>query len=60
MKIFAYLSVALVGSTSSAKFMENDRLAAEGMAKLGVHLAENGIPCPGTCTLDKASVRREW
>lgn len=60
MKISTYLSVALAGSTTSAKFMENDRLAAEGMTKLEIHLAKNGIPSPGTCTLDKASVRREW
>jgi tyrosinase len=59
MKITTYLSVALVGSTN-AKFMENDLLAAEGMARLGIHLAKNGLPSPGTCTLDKVSVRREW
>lgn len=59
MKISTYLNVALAGS-ASAKFMENDQLAAEGMIKLGIHLAKNGIPSPGTCTLDKVSVRREW
>lgn len=59
MKISTYLGIALAGSTS-AKFMENDHLAAEGMTKLAIHLTKNGIPSPGTCTLDKVSVRREW
>jgi tyrosinase len=57
--LISLLSAGLFGSTD-AKFMENDVLAAQGMRKLRTHLAKNGLPSPGTCTLDTASVRREW
>jgi tyrosinase len=60
MRISHLLSAVLVGSTNARKFMENDALAAEGVLKLSLHLAEKGIPGPGTCTPDKLSIRREW
>jgi tyrosinase len=59
---FFYLlsaGLALAGHTS-VKFMGNDALAAEGFTKLMFHVAKRGIPSPGTCTLEKLSVRREW
>lgn len=60
MKLSNVLVAGLASSANALKFQENDLLAAEGMLKLGIHLAKNGLPAPGTCTLDKVSVRREW
>ncbi|KAF2621922.1 Di-copper centre-containing protein [Macroventuria anomochaeta] len=60
MKISYLLSIVFCVGSTNAKLMEHDLLAAEGMLKLGIHLAENGLPSPETCTLDKVSVRREW
>lgn len=47
-------------SAAALKVLEHDILAAEGVFKLGFHLAATGLPSPETCTLDKLSVRREW
>ena len=60
MKLSHILTASLAGCADALKFMENDVLAAEGMIKLGIHVAKNGLPSPGTCTLDKVSIRREW
>ncbi|CBX97525.1 hypothetical protein IAQ61_007066 [Plenodomus lingam] len=60
MKLGNILLSGLVGSTGAVKFMEVDSLAAEGMFKLGMHIAENGYPSPKTCTLKNAAIRREW
>ena len=59
MKISHIVRIVLVSSTN-AKLMGNDYLAAQGMMNLGIRLAQNGLPSPGNCTLDKVSVRREW
>ena len=50
---------ALLGS-ASATFLESDRLAAEGLMKLSLHVAENGYPNAEQCTLKSVAVRREW
>ncbi|KAI8942273.1 hypothetical protein NX059_000352 [Plenodomus lindquistii] len=60
MKLKNILVGGLAGSASATKFMEVDALAAEGMFKLGMHIAENGYPSPKTCTMENVSVRREW
>ena len=60
MKLSDILVAGLASSINALKLQENDALAAEGMVKLGIHLGKNGLPAPGTCTLDKVSVRREW
>lgn len=60
MKLSHIFYATLACSTNALKFMENDALAAEGVLKLGLHLAEKGFPSPGNCTLDKFSIRREW
>ena len=53
-------TIAAPTSAGALKLLEHDILAAEGVFKLGFHLAANGLPSPGTCTLDKLSIRREW
>lgn len=58
--LFAILVAIAAPVTEAAKLLEHDVLAAEGVFKLGIHLATNGLPKPGTCTLDKLSIRKEW
>lgn len=60
MKLSNILPAGLIGSASAVKFMEVDQLAAQGMFKLGLHVAQNGYPSPKTCTLDNVAIRREW
>lgn len=60
MKFATILTAGFAGSASAIKFMEVDALAAEGVFKLGLHVAENGYPSPKTCTLKNVAVRREW
>ena len=62
MKFLLALTAGLLGgaSASAIKFMENDVLAAKGMASLAVHVAQNGYPAPEKCTLKNVAVRREW
>ncbi|KAF1925572.1 uncharacterized protein M421DRAFT_94651 [Didymella exigua CBS 183.55] len=60
MKLPNVLVAGLASSANALKFQENKLLAAEGMLRLGFHLAKNSLPAAGTCTLDKVSVRREW
>ena len=54
------LTIAAPTGAGALKLLEHELLAAEGVVKLKSHLAANGPPSPGTCTLDKLSVRREW
>ena len=54
------LTIAAPTGAGALKLLEHDILAAEGVLKLGFHLLANGLPSPGTCTLDKLSIRREW
>jgi tyrosinase len=59
--VFALLfAIAAPTGADALKLLEHDILAAEGVFKLGFYLAANGLPSPGTCTLDKLSIRREW
>jgi tyrosinase len=60
MKLSNILVAGLASGADALKFQVNVALAAEGMLKLSIHLAKNGVPAPGTCTLDKVSIRREW
>ncbi|KAF3000069.1 hypothetical protein E8E13_001545 [Curvularia kusanoi] len=57
MKLEKVLSLLIIITTpvgaGALKLQEHDVLAAEGVLKLGFHLAANGIASPGTCTLDK-------
>jgi tyrosinase len=58
-KLFAFLfTITAPAGAGAPRLLEHDILAAEGVLKLGLHLAANGLPSPGTCTLDKLSVRR--
>ena len=59
MKIFRVAAAALLGNMACA-IMENDALAAQGLLKLQHHVAHSGYPDPEKCTLENASVRREW
>ncbi|KAF2274321.1 Di-copper centre-containing protein [Westerdykella ornata] len=73
MKITSLATAALIGSTSAAPldsrstlqkrwlgFLETDALAAEGVFRLGLHVALNGYPNSQKCTLANVSYRREW
>ena len=62
MKLSLILTAGLLGGANAGaiKFMENDALAAKGMANLAVHVAKNGYPAPEKCTLKNVAVRREW
>ena len=60
MKLITVLLAIAAADAGAFKFMGNDLLAAEGMLKLGIHVAVKGLPSPGTCTLDNVSIRREW
>lgn len=57
---FSALTAALLLSGTSATFLESDVLAAEGLTKLGLHVAVNGYPNAEQCTLKNVAVRREW
>jgi tyrosinase len=60
MKLSHVLPVGLIGGASAIKFMEVDALAAQGVFKLGLHVAQSGYPSPQTCTLENVAIRREW
>lgn len=55
-----YISIATLLGRASAAFGRHDVLAAQGMINLEAHVATSGYPEPGTCSLEKARVRREW
>jgi len=57
MRSTAIIIPALLGGTSA---FEIDKLAAEGFAKLTLHVAHEGYPNAEFCTLDNVAVRREW
>lgn len=59
MKFVAATVAALLGGTN-ATFLESNLLAAEGLTKLGVHVAVHGYPNADHCTLSNVAVRREW
>jgi hypothetical protein len=54
------LVVAALASCPSATFGQHDVLAAEGLLKLGLHVAIEGVPEPKACSLKNIKVRREW
>lgn len=65
MKISAFAVAALVSGVSAAPLtertlLETDALAAEGVLRLGFHVAKNGYPNAKKCTLSNVAVRREW
>ena len=59
MKLLVITVAVLLGGTR-ATFLQSDILAAEGLTKLGLHVAENGYPNAKHCTLKDVAVRREW
>jgi hypothetical protein len=60
MRLFGISALALAASVTAVKVTEHDKLAAVGLERLQRYVAENGSPEPGTCTLETASVRKEW
>ncbi|OAL45941.1 Di-copper centre-containing protein [Pyrenochaeta sp. DS3sAY3a] len=65
MKVSSVVAAALLGGVGAAPLesrtiFETDALAAQGVFKLGFHVAKNGYPNAKTCTLANTAVRREW
>ncbi|KAG9189203.1 tyrosinase [Alternaria panax] len=52
--------LAVASAVLNAKIMENDELAHQGLAKLKAYVTEHGYPKAEKCTLETASVRKEW
>ncbi|KAF3008598.1 hypothetical protein E8E13_007715 [Curvularia kusanoi] len=59
MRTLPLLVIALFSGTE-ATFLQSDILAAEGLVKLGLHVAQNGYPNAERCTLKNVAVRKEW
>ncbi|KAJ8117333.1 hypothetical protein OPT61_g1455 [Boeremia exigua] len=59
MKILAFAFVGVLAYTE-AFFLESDVLAAAGLGKLSLYVAENGYPNAEQCTLENVAIRREW
>ena len=57
---FSTATVAVLLGGTSATFLESNVLAAEGLTKLGIHVAVHGYPNGDHCTLKNVAVRREW
>ncbi|KAI4660374.1 uncharacterized protein J4E78_005077 [Alternaria triticimaculans] len=60
MRLLDFAALALVSGTGAFKVTEHDKLAALGLANVGIDVAKNGYPNPGQCTLKNVAVRREW
>ena len=60
MRVFDIVALALVSGADAFKITEHDKLAALGLANVGIDVAKNGYPNPGQCTLKNVAVRREW
>jgi hypothetical protein len=60
MRVFDIVALALVSGADAFKITEHDKLAALGIANVGIDVAKNGYPNPGQCTLKNVAVRREW
>lgn len=52
--------LAVASAAPKAKFMENDKLAHQGLANLKAYVAEHGYTNAEKCTLETAYVRKEW
>jgi tyrosinase len=52
--------VAIANAAPKPKYMENDKLADQGLANLKAYVAEHGYANPQKCTLKTARVRKEW
>lgn len=59
MKISVFTGIVLL-SGAGATFLQSDILAAEGVTKLGLHVAQHGYPNAEQCTLKNVAVRKEW
>ncbi|KAE8826464.1 hypothetical protein PTNB73_06874 [Pyrenophora teres f. teres] len=63
MKFSIFFLAGLAASatvTHRPKYMENDALAHKALANLKAYVSKNGYPGKGNCTLETASVRKEW
>jgi len=63
MKFSIFFLAGLVASANVSprpKYMENDVLAAKALANLKDYVSKNGYPGKGNCTIETASVRKEW
>jgi tyrosinase len=60
MRFFDITALALISGAGAFKITEHDKLAALGLANVGIDVAQNGYPNPGQCTLKNVRVRREW
>ena len=52
--------LAAASAVPKAKFMENDKLAHQGLTNLKAYVVEHGYPNAEKCTLETAYVRKEW
>jgi hypothetical protein len=57
---FPIVAVALSAVALAAKFTEHDKFAAQGLENLAADVSKYGYPAPGLCTLETATVRKEW
>lgn len=55
-----FTTIAIATLLGGASAFETDNLAAEGLAKLNLHVAYEGYPNAEQCTLKNVAVRREW
>ena len=60
MRFFDIATLALVSGAGAFKITDHDKLAALGLANVGIDVAKHGYPNPGQCTLKNVRVRREW
>ena len=63
MRFSLFFLAGLVASANVSPrqtYMENDVLAATALANLKDYVSKNGYPGKGNCTIETASVRKEW
>jgi tyrosinase len=52
--------LAIASAAPKAKYMENDKLADQGLVNLEAYVAEHGYPNAEKCSLETAYIRKEW